>query len=232
MSVEDERDLVRRARAGDYSAFEDLVNRHERRLYGLAMNIVRRREDAEDVVQTSFLNALEHLSGFREEASFTTWITQIAVNEALKVLRKRRGLPILHPSNPSDEDEEGDIAHPDYIADWREEPSQLVERNEVKRVLDQAIDTLPEGHRLVFVLRDLAGKSVEETAEALGISKTNVKVRLLRARLALREKLTRVFGDETRRVARTHRHDGEERGSTPAADVLRAYREKESEIQR
>lgn len=232
LNADEERELVRRARAGDYSAFEKLVTAHERRLYGLAMNIVRRREDAEDVVQTGFLNALEHLSQFREEASFATWITHIVANEALKVLRKRRGLPVLQPAGPSDEDEEGDIAHPDYIADWREEPSQLVERKEVKRVLDEAIDSLPEGHRLVFVLRDLAGKSVEETAEALGISKANVKVRLLRARLALREKLTRVFGDETRRVARVHRHEGDERGATPAADVLRAYRENGEEAPR
>ncbi|MFN3484585.1 MAG: sigma-70 family RNA polymerase sigma factor [Planctomycetota bacterium] len=232
-TAEEERELVRRARAGEYSAFEKLVTAHERRLYGLAMNIVRRREDAEDAVQTSFLKALEHLADFREESSFATWITQIVVNEALKMLRKRRGLPVREPLGPKqadDDEEEGDIAHPEYIADWREEPGALAERKEVRRILEEAIDRLPEGHRLVFVLRDLAGKSVEETAQALGLSKANVKVRLLRARLALREELTRAFGDEARRVVRTHRHEGDERGATPAAELLRAYREKEARL--
>jgi RNA polymerase sigma-70 factor (ECF subfamily) len=227
--MDDEKTLVARARGGDYAAFEALVDRHDRRLYGIAFNIVRRREDAEDAVQTAFLNALEHLGGFREEASFSTWITHIAANEALKVLRKRRGLPVASPPSGSDEDEGGDIPHPEFIADWRDEPSRLVEGRELQKILDEAIEGLTEKHRLVFVLRDVVGKSVEETAEALGISRANVKVRLLRARLALREKLTRVFGDEERRLVRTHGHEGDDRLATPAADLLRSYREDEGE---
>ncbi len=199
--------LVSRARAGDYAAFEELVTRHERRLYGIALQIVRRPEDAEDAVQTAFLGALEHLGEFREEASFAAWITRIATNAALKVLRKRRGLPVAAPPAAGG-DGEGDIPHPEFIADWRDEPARRVEGRELRRILGEAIDGLPENHRLVFVLRDVAGRSVEETAEALGISRANVKVRLLRARLALREKLTRTFGDPERRVT-AGRHGGE-----------------------
>ena len=227
--MDDEKALVARARGGDYAAFEELVSRHEGRLYGIAYNIVRRREDAEDAVQTVFLNALEHLGEFREEASFATWITHIAANAALKILRKRRGLPVAAPPTGADEDEEGDIPHPDFIADWRDEPARLAESREFQEILDGAIEDLPEKHRLVFVLRDLADKSVEETAGALGISRANVKVRLLRARLALRERLTRVFGDESRRLVRAHRHEGDERGTTPAAQILRSYRDDEGQ---
>ncbi len=204
--------LVSRARAGDYAAFEELVTRHERRLYGIALRIVRRPEDAEDAVQTAFLGALEHLGEFREEASFAAWITRIATNAAIKVLRKRRGLPVAPPPAAGG-DGEGDIPHPEFIADWRDEPARLVEGREIRRILEEAIDGLPENHRLVFVLRDVAGRSVEETAEALGISRANVKVRLLRARLALREKLTRAFGDPERRVP-AGRH-GENEGGAP-----------------
>jgi len=177
-------------------------------------------------VQTAFLSALEHLGEFREEASFSTWITQIAANAALKVLRKKRGLPVA-AAPAAGEDEGGDIPHPEFIADWRGDPARLVEDRELQRILGGAIDELPENHRLVFVLRDVAGKSVEETAEALGISRANVKVRLLRARLALREKLTRVFGDEDRRQVRAHRHEGDDRKATPAGELLRRYREDE-----
>lgn len=224
--MDDEKTLVARARGGDFAAFEALVGLHERRLYGIAYSIVRSREDAEDAVQTAFLSALEHLGEFREEASFATWITHIAANAALKVLRKRRGLPV---AAPAEDEEEGDIPHPDFVADWRDEPSRLVEGRELQRILGDAIDALPEKHRLVFVLRDVVGKSVEETAGELGISRANVKVRLLRARLALREKLTRVFGDGEKRLDGGHRHEGDHRPATPAAELLRSYREDEGE---
>ncbi len=229
MDAADDRALVARAKAGDFSAFDELVARHERRIYSVAFGIVRRREDAEDAVQTAFLNALEHLGEFREEASFSTWITHIAVNAALKLLRKRRGLPVAAGYAGAGEDEEGDIPHPEFVADWRDEPSRILEGREHRRIIEEAIEGLPEKHRLVFVLRDVAGKSVEETAEALGISRANVKVRLLRARLALRERLTRAFGDEARRAVLTHRHEGDERGATPAAEILGSYRRDEEE---
>ncbi|MCS6860615.1 MAG: sigma-70 family RNA polymerase sigma factor [Abditibacteriales bacterium] len=217
--------LVARAKSGDYEAFEQLVSRHERRLYALAMKIVRQREDAEDVVQTAFLDALEHLADFREEASFATWMTRIVTYAALKVLRKRKGLETVSLEEFTSENEEGEIPHPEYIADWRGDPAKIVEQRELKRILDEAIDALDEKYRLVFVLRDVEGMSVEETAKVLGITPANVKVRLLRARLMLREKLTRVFGDESQRVFRSHRHEGDERGATPAEALLKSYRQ-------
>jgi RNA polymerase sigma-70 factor (ECF subfamily) len=231
--------LLRRARAGDFEAFEELVRRHERRLYGLSMGILRQREDAENVVQTTFLKMLEHLDGFREESSFSTWITRIATYGALNVLRKRKGLPTVPLEGSQSPSEEGDIQHPDYIADWRGDPAEIVERKELREILTGAIDKLPENHRLVFVLRDIEGLSVAETAEVLAISEANVKVRLLRARLALREALTRIFGDEAKTVVAAHDHlaegggaergsdghggDGSEVRSTPAEAILKEY---------
>jgi RNA polymerase sigma-70 factor (ECF subfamily) len=217
--------LVARAKTGNYDAFEQLVCRHERRVYALAMQLVQQREDAEDVVQTTFLSALEHLAEFRQEASFATWVTRIAINTALKILRKRQGLDRVSLDQATAEDEEGEIRHPEYIADWRDDPAKAVERRELQRILAEAMDVLPEKHRTVFVLRDVVGQNVNETAKMLGISTANVKVRLLRARLALRETLTRAFGDEHTRALRTHRHAGDERHTTPAQQLLRSYQE-------
>jgi len=192
--------LLRAVRGGDYDAFEALVDRHGARLFALASAIVRQREDAEDIVQTSFMNAIEHLDDFRGDASFATWLTRIATNNALKTLRKRRGLELVPLDGDGDEPATG-LPHPEFIADWRDDPVALLERGEIRAFLDDAMAALPEGQRLVFVLRDLQGFSVAETADALGIAPGNVKVRLLRARLALREKLTRAFGDPGTRVA-------------------------------
>lgn len=195
----DETKLVARAKAGDFEAFEQLVTLHERRLYTLALNIVGNRDDAQDVVQTAFLSALENLDGFREEAAFGTWVSRIATHAGLKVLRKRRGLETvsLDEGEEADEDE---TPRPVYIADWSANPEVLAQQHDLKQVLSEAVEALPENYRLVFTLRDLSGLSVRETAEELGLSEGNVKVRLLRARLALREKLTRAFGDEATAV--------------------------------
>lgn len=193
--MEDDRELVRRARSGAYEAFEQLVGRYERRLYTLALRMTRRAEDAEDVVQETLMSVVEHLQDFREESSFYTWVMRIATNHALKLIRKRKGLPIVPL-----EEEEGyaDIPRPDYIAEWREEEGLSTAR---RRLLDQALEELEEKYRVVFLLRDVEGLSTKATAEALGISEGNVKVRLLRARLMLRERLTHELGDEATRVA-------------------------------
>lgn len=200
-------ELVHRARSGAFEAFDELVRRHERRLYALAMGIVRKNEDAEDAVQTAFLHALEHLEEFRGEAPFGAWISRIAANSALQILRKRRGLPTV--ALPGSDDPADDLPLPEYIADWRDSPVDILEREELRRLLDGAVAELPEGHRLVFLLRDVAGLSTAETALELGLGEANVKVRLLRARLALRERLTRTFGDESRRVERPRHPHGE-----------------------
>ncbi len=204
---ESDAELVARAKAGELGAFEELTNRYERRVYTLGMRILGNREDAEDVTQQTFLNALEHLGEFRGESSFATWLFRIATNAALKILRKRRGLDTVSLEGSTEPQDGSDsIPHPEYIADWRQTPDTLAQQAETRRVLEQALGELDEKHRLVFLLRDVEGLSIKETAEALGLSEANVKVRLLRARLQLREKLTRAFGDPARRVVRGQHH--------------------------
>jgi RNA polymerase sigma-70 factor (ECF subfamily) len=200
-------DLVTRAKAGELDAFEALTNRYEQRVYSLALRMLRQEQDAEDVTQQTFLSAVENLDGFRGEASFATWLLRIATHAALKVIRKKRGLDTVSLEEATEEaDSYGTIPHPEYIADWRQSPEQLVQKNEIQRLLDDALAKLDEKHRLVFLLRDVEGLSVKETAEALGLSEANTKVRLLRARLQLRELLTQALGDPKKRIARSQ-HD-------------------------
>ncbi len=203
-------DLVRLARAGDFGAFEQLVERHERAVYSLARRMLQSEQDAEDITQQTFISALQHLRDFREEGAFGGWLMRIATHAALKVLRRRRIAPMtsLEAATEPEEGYEG-ISRPEYIADWSQSPEALAQRHETRRLIEEALANLDEKHRLVFVLRDVEGLSVRETAEALGLSEANVKVRLLRARLQLREQLTRAFGDPTRRIARdpNHSHD-------------------------
>jgi RNA polymerase sigma-70 factor (ECF subfamily) len=165
--------------------------------------MLRQEQDAEDVTQQTFLSALENLGGFRGEASFSTWLLRIAAHAALKVIRKREGLVTVSLEEATElGDEDGPIPHPEYIADWRQSPETLAHRNEIRRLLDEALAQLDERHRMVFLLRDVEGLSVRETAQALNLSEANTKVRLLRARLQLRELLTRTLGDPARRVVR------------------------------
>lgn len=199
-------ELVRRAKAGEMEAFETLAGRYEKRVYSVARRIVQQEQDAEDVTQQTFLSVLEHLDQFREEASFSTWLLRVATHAALKVLRKRKGLPTVSlEANTEPQEGYATVPHPEYIADWKESPAQLVGRNETVRLIDEALNELDEKHRVIFVLRDMEGLSVKETAETLGLSEVNVKVRLLRARLQLRERLTQEFGDPDRRLE-PHRH--------------------------
>ncbi len=199
--------LVTRAKSGDLSAFEELASRHERRVFSLAMRMLRNQEDAEDVTQQTFLSAIHHLGSFREESSFGTWLARIASHAALKVIRKKKGLETISLEQATEPEEGyGEIAHPEFIADWKQSPQELVHRNEVRQLIEEALGQLEEKHRNVFLLRDAEGFSVRETADLLGISEANVKVRLLRARLQLRERLTRALGDESSRLE-PHRHE-------------------------
>ena len=179
----------------DVAEFEELVTQNERRVYSLAYRMLCNPHDAEDVTQQTFLSALEHLAEFREEASFSTWVLRIASHAALKIIRKRKGLPT----------ESLDIPHPEFIATWKESPAKLAQQHETRELIEAALAELDEKHRLVFLLRDVEGLSVKETAAATGLSEANVKVRLLRARLQLRERLTRAFGDESTQVV-PHAH--------------------------
>ena len=200
---------VSRAKAGDLSAFESLANRHEQRVYSLALRMLRHEQDAEDVTQQTFLSALENLDGFRGEAAFATWLLRIATHAALKVIRKRDGLETvsLEAATESTDGYET-IPHPEYIADWSQSPDELAARNETRGLIEEALAEVDGKHRIVFLLRDVEGLSVTETAAALGLSEANVKVRLLRARLQLRERLTSTLGDPASRIERApHHHD-------------------------
>ena len=186
----DESALVAQAKAGDQNAFAELVNRYERKIYRLAKNITQNDEDAEDVLQDAFLKAYTHLDNFKGDSKFYTWIVRIAVNEALMRLRKRktdRTVPLDEPV------ELGEETVTREIAVWEDNPEQRYSKEEWRHILDEAVDSLKPDFRTVFVLRDIEELSTEDTAEALGISIPAVKSRLLRARLALREKLTRQF---------------------------------------
>jgi RNA polymerase sigma-70 factor (ECF subfamily) len=186
----DESALVARARTGDVQAFTELVNHYERKIYRLAKHITQNDEDAEDVLQETFLKAYEHLDSFQGNSKFYTWIVRIGVNEALMKLRKRKGDRTVPLDEPVDTGEEM-VAR--EIAVWEDNPEQRYSREEMREILDSAIKTLKPDFRTVFILRDIEELSTEETAESLGISVPAVKSRLLRARLALREKLTRQF---------------------------------------
>src|SRR5579864_4878350 len=146
-------DLVHRAKAGDLDAFETLTTRYERRVYSLAMRMLRQQQDAEDVTQQTFMAALENLAGFREQAQFSTWLMRIAAHAALKVIRKRKGLDVISLDEAIDPKDDGQIPHPEYIADWRHSPDELVHNREVQQLLDEALAKLDEKHQAIFLLR-------------------------------------------------------------------------------
>lgn len=188
--VFDESGLVAKARAGDLAAFNQLTTQYSPKIYRLAKHITQNDEDAEDVLQESFLKAFEHLVDFQEKSKFYTWIVRIAVNESLMKLRKRKSDRTVPLDEPLDT---GDDTVVREIAVWDENPEQQYSHEELAKILDDAVQGLRPAFRTVFVLRDIEELSTEETAEALGISVPAVKSRLLRARLQLREKLTRFF---------------------------------------
>jgi RNA polymerase sigma-70 factor (ECF subfamily) len=182
--------LVNRARAGDVQAFEKLVRQYDRQVFRIAQHITQNREDAEDVVQDAFLKAYEKLEQFQGNSKFYTWLVRIAVNESLMRLRKRRTGRMVSIDEDV-ETEEGSM--PRDLADWGPDPEQQYGQSEMAEILRKTVQGLPAGFRVVFVLRDVEGLSTEETAEALGLSIPAVKSRLLRARLQLRERLSRYF---------------------------------------
>ncbi len=181
-----ESDLIARVQRGENEHFYELVRPYERRVYAAALAILRNESDAEDVVQEAMLKALANIRQFRAEARFSTWLIQITVNEAL--MRRRRERTVVMEQIDDRQDEESEYAPRDF-ADWREVPSESLERKEVRQRLAQALATLDHKYREVFVLRDMERLNIQETADALGISIASVKTRLLRARLMLRDLL-------------------------------------------
>ena len=182
--------LVQAAQQGDVNAFEQLIKKYDRNVFRIAQHITQNREDAEDVVQDAFLKAYQKLDQFQGNSKFYTWIVRIAVNEALMKLRKRKSDKLVSMDEDVETDE-GTITR--EFADWSPNPEQQYNQAELNDILGRTIQGLPASFRTVFVLRDVEGLSTEETAEMLGLSVPAVKSRLLRARLQLRERLSRHF---------------------------------------
>jgi RNA polymerase sigma-70 factor (ECF subfamily) len=182
--------VVAEAKSGSNAAFEELVNRYERKIYRLAMRLTGNSQDAEDVLQETFLKAFEHLPDFRQDSRFYTWLVRIAVNEGLMKLRKRRS----DKAEPMEDavDEDGQVM-PREFRDWKPNPEQIFSQDEMQEVLLNAARRLPASLRTVFMLRDVEELSTEETAEALNLTPGAVKARLFRARFQLREELSKTF---------------------------------------
>jgi len=187
-----ERTLIRRIRQGESSLFAQLIKPYERRVYVTALGLLRNAADAEEVAQEAILKAFTHLGQFRGDSRFSTWLIQITINEA-RMRQRKRHADLFEPIGEF-ADEEGNYT-PREFADWREIPSEELERSELRNLLSKALDSLGQIYREVFLLRDIEQLSIEETAEALGISIASVKTRLLRARLMLRDILSRSFAD-------------------------------------
>jgi len=188
--VDDELELVSSARKGDTGAFSTLLRRYEGKIFRLAMNITQNREDAEDVLQEAFFKAYEHLDQFQGNSKFYTWIVRIAVNQALMKLRKRKSDRSVSLDEQIDTGEDMVVRE---IATWDPDPEERYSQEELNTILTEAIDELAPIYRTVFTLRDVDGLSTEETADVLELSVPAVKSRLLRARLQLRDRLTRFF---------------------------------------
>ena len=186
----DEAALVERAKSGETAAFTELVRRYDKKIFRMAKQITQSDEDAEDVLQEALFKAYTHLKDFQGNSKFYTWIVRIAVNEALMKLRKRKSDRTVSLDEELDTGEETVTRE---IAVWDGDPEQRYSQEELRVILDDAIKSLKPSFRTVFVLRDVEELSTEETADTLGLSIPAVKSRLLRARLELREKLTRMF---------------------------------------
>jgi len=178
--------------AGDLAEFARMVDSYSTKIYRLALKMLADEQDAEDVLQNTFMKALQSIDTFEGRSSLSTWLYRIAVNEALMLLRRQK--PTI-PVAMDFEDDEDEIQHPTQFTDWCCLPEEDLLSAESKKHLDKAIQRLPEKLRVVFLLRDVEGLSIRETSEALDLTETAVKTRLLRARLNLREQLSSYYDE-------------------------------------
>ncbi|NOH02233.1 MAG: sigma-70 family RNA polymerase sigma factor [Chloroflexi bacterium] len=186
---------------GDRTEFARLVDAYSAPIYRLGLKMLGNQQDAEDVLQNTFLNALTHLADFEGRSSLSTWLYRIASNEALMLLRRKKNAVNLDDFHPDDAEES---PLPEVFVDWSALPEDELLSGEAKMALDAAINKLPEPLRMVFILRDIEGVSIKETAEILGLTETNVKTRLLRARMFLREQLSAYYSE---RLTREETHE-------------------------
>jgi RNA polymerase sigma-70 factor, ECF subfamily len=182
----DQAKIIASILAGNTHLFHDLIRPHERSVYAMALSLLHNEADAEEVAQEAFLKAFRNLANFRGESKFSTWLISITLNEARGRLRSKKNVKMESLDHPPES--QGPVT-PALLRDWREIPSEALERKEVRQLLQQAITDLPLIYREVFLLRDVEELSVNQSAEALGISIASVKVRLHRARLMLQKKL-------------------------------------------
>jgi RNA polymerase sigma-70 factor, ECF subfamily len=180
--------LVEQVLMGDRRAFEPLVRRHERRVFRVTLAILGNIEDAEDAMQETFVKAFRHLEQFRKDARFTTWLTRIAVNAAIEKRKSRKNFVPLRESEHAEEQ-----FQPKHYEPWKSNPEQMYGKQELHRIVEEAIQSLPAIYREAFVLRDIEELSAEEAAEALGVTVPALKSRLLRGRLMMRERLAAVL---------------------------------------
>ena len=185
---DDDLGLIDQVLAGDRAPFEALVHRHERRVFRVALAVLGNFEDAEEAMQDAFVKAYRHLQDFRRESRFSTWLTRIAVNEALQKRQARKEAVTLDEAR---EIESSSL--PRNFEPWSADPERQYGRKEIREIVEKAIQTLPEIYREALVLRDVEGMSAEEAAVALGITVPALKSRLLRARLMMREALSASF---------------------------------------
>src|SRR5258707_15870670 len=186
----DDLDLVHASKNGDVAAFEQLVKRYDRKLLRIAQSVTHNREDSQDAVQEAFLKAYQNLAEFREHSQFSTWLIRITVNQSLMKLRKQR--TVREVSLDEGLQGDGDML-PVEVTDWAPNPEQLYWTCELRHILTQTLEALRRPLRAVFVLRDIEGLSIDQTAIVLGLSQAAVKARLWRARLQLREGLNKYF---------------------------------------
>jgi RNA polymerase sigma-70 factor (ECF subfamily) len=183
-------ELLERARQGRSDAFSTLVRRHDRYLYRVARSVLRDDDEAEDVVQQTYLQAFAHLVDFRGEASLRTWLTRIALNDALQRRRRQRSTVELDQLDTARERIRSDVVLSSLITPT---PEQAAARSQVREILERAVDDLPPAFRTVLIMRDVEEVSVDETANILAIKPETVRTRLHRARRMLRDSLGEQF---------------------------------------
>ncbi len=204
--AEEDRDLVRRAQGGSEPAFEELIRRHQQRVFALVGGILRRREDVEDVAQQIFLKAFVSLKRFDQRSAFSTWLYKISVNECWDYLRKKKVRPLVYESDLSEEQ----VSRLDGIVSQDRPPESPSTGAEVRELLERMLEKLPEQDRQLLLLKEVEGFSVEELADILGLNVNTVKVRLFRARGRIMEHYRKRMGSS---VARNSLGAGERKGS-------------------
>lgn len=218
--IDDDLPLIERVLAGDRRAFEPLVRRHERRVYRVTLAVLGNSEDAEEAMQDAFVKAFRHLDQFRRESRFTTWLTRIAVNEALQKRQSRKDSVSLDDSRGVPDRAEEQFS-PRRFEQWRADPEKLYGKQELRQIIENAVQSLPAIYREAFVLRDIEEMSAEEAAGAIGVTVGALKSRLLRARLMMRETLAGSF-EQPPTLAAKMVHAAQDMGMAVAMRIMRA----------